>query len=82
MCDYSLHHVASRPAKVGDKLITTHFENSVTCGFAAVEERSVAVCLLPGTELVFDDKVERDTPCDMQYAAHQAAYSKTMPAAM
>src|SRR5262245_4134272 len=22
MCDYSLHHVASRPAKVGDKLVT------------------------------------------------------------
>ena len=58
MCDYSLHHVASRPAKVGDKLITTHFENSVTCGFAAVEERNVAVCLLPGTELVFHEKVE------------------------
>ena len=57
MCDYSLHHVASRPAKVGDKLITTHFENSLTGGFAAVEERNVAVCLLPGTELVFHDKV-------------------------
>jgi len=57
MCDYSLHNVASRPAKVGDKLITTHFENSLTGGFAAVEERNVAVCLLPGTELVFHDKV-------------------------
>ena len=25
MCDYSLHLVASRPAKVGDKLVSTSF---------------------------------------------------------
>ena len=25
MCDYSLHNVKSRPAKVGDKLTTHHF---------------------------------------------------------
>jgi hypothetical protein len=37
MCDYSLDFVASRPAKVGDKLVTTKFKNSVTRGFAAVE---------------------------------------------
>ena len=30
MCDYSLHLVASRPAKVGDKLVATHFVNSIT----------------------------------------------------
>ena len=36
MCDYSLHHVKSRPAKVGDKL-TTHNFNTGTCGFAAPE---------------------------------------------
>ena len=35
MCDYSLHHVASRPAKVGDKVVTPRFDNSVTCGVAA-----------------------------------------------
>src|SRR5262245_35068959 len=34
MCDYSLHHVASRPAKVGDKLVTTQFNHSITRGFA------------------------------------------------
>ena len=33
MCDYSLHDVASRPAKVGDKLISTHFPNAITRGF-------------------------------------------------
>jgi hypothetical protein len=54
MCDYSLHHVASRPAKVEDKLVVTKFSNSITRGFAAVGEPNVAVCLLPGTEIAFE----------------------------
>jgi len=58
MCDYSLHHVASRPAKVGDQLVTTQFNNSITRGFAAVEEPNVAVCLLPGTEVAFEKEIE------------------------
>ena len=58
MCDYSLHHVASRPAKVGDKLITTKFVNTPTGGFAAVDNPNVAVCLLPGTEIAFEQDVE------------------------
>ena len=58
MCDYSLDFVASRPAKVGDKLVTTKFTNSVTRGFAAVEEPTVAVCVLPGTEIAFEQEVE------------------------
>jgi hypothetical protein len=58
MCDYSLHHVASRPAKVGDKLVTTKFNNSVTRGFATVVEPNVAVCLLPGTEVAFEKEIE------------------------
>jgi hypothetical protein len=60
MCDYSLHHVASRPAEVGDKLVTTRFEQTFTRGFAAVGEPNVAVCLLPGTEIAFDNNVEYD----------------------
>jgi len=59
MCDFSLHNVASRPAKVGDKLVTTQFSNSMTRGFAAVEEPNVAACLLPGTEIAFEKEVER-----------------------
>ena len=55
MCDYSLHNVASRPARVGDKLVSTSFLNSSTRGFAAVGEPNVAVCLLPGTELAFEE---------------------------
>jgi hypothetical protein len=57
MCDYSLHHVASRPAKVADKLVVTDFGQSITRGFAAVGEPGVAVCLLPGTEVAFEDEV-------------------------
>ena len=58
MCDYSLHFVASRPAKVGDKLISANFPNSISRGFSAVGEPNVAVCLLPGTELAFETAVE------------------------
>lgn len=58
MCDYSLHHVATRPAKVGDKLVTTKFNNSITRGFAGVGEPHVAVCLMPGTEIAFEHNVE------------------------
>ena len=58
MCDYSLQLVASRPAKLGERLISTRFSRSVTRGFASVEDRNIAVCLLPGTELAFDHDVE------------------------
>ncbi len=58
MCDYSLDFVASRPAKVGDKLISTRFDNSFTRGFAAVGEPNVALCVLPGTEIAFEREVE------------------------
>ena len=56
MCDYSLHHVKSRPAKVGDKLTSRDFGTG-TRGFAASEDVRVAVCVLPGTELSFADEV-------------------------
>ncbi len=52
MCDYSLHAVRSRPARVGEKLKTHHF-NTGTIGFAAPENANTAVCVLPGTELAF-----------------------------
>jgi hypothetical protein len=58
MCDYSLHHVASRPAKVGDRLVSTRFVNTPTGGFSAVDNPNVAVCLLPGTEIAFEKEVE------------------------
>jgi hypothetical protein len=58
MCDYSLHMVASRPAKAGDKLETTSFCGTITRGFAAIGEPNVAICLLPGTEIAFEKEAE------------------------
>jgi hypothetical protein len=60
MCDYSLHAVASRPAKVGETLITTTFRGTSTRGFASESEPTVAVCMLPGTELAFAENVKYD----------------------
>jgi hypothetical protein len=62
MCDYSLHNVASRAARVGDKLVTKGFATTYTRGFAAVAEPTVAVCVLPGTEIAFENEVEWDRP--------------------
>jgi hypothetical protein len=56
MCDYSLHHVKTRPAKVSDKLVTHNFGTG-TRGFSGSEDANVAVCVLPGTELSFADEV-------------------------
>ncbi len=58
MCDYSLHAVASRPAKIGETLVSTYFRGTSSHGFAAPNEESVAVCLLPGTELAFERNVK------------------------
>ena len=33
MCDYSLHLVANRPARVGDELVSTRFRNPLTRRF-------------------------------------------------
>jgi hypothetical protein len=66
MCDYSLHLVASRPARVGERLVSTRFPSSTTRGFASVEEQNVAVCLLPGTELAFEKEVQ----CDAGFVFH------------
>jgi hypothetical protein len=60
MCDYSLHAIASRPAEVGEELVTTTFRGTSTRGFASEREPGVAVCLLPGTELAFAEEVRYD----------------------
>lgn len=60
MCDYSLHAVESRPAQVGETLITTTFRGTSTRGFASASDPDVAVCMLPGTELAFADDVRYD----------------------
>ena len=60
MCDYSLHAVATRPALVGETLITTTFPGTATRGFASESAPAVAVCMLPGTELAFAEAVKYD----------------------
>jgi hypothetical protein len=57
MCDYSLHLIASRPAKVADRLVATDFPE--------IGQPDVAVCLLPGTEIAFDDTVIYDRAFSM-----------------
>ncbi len=56
MCDFSLQSVRSRPAKVGDRLVTRDFGTG-TRGFAAADDLGLAVCLMPGTELAFAGEV-------------------------
>jgi hypothetical protein len=62
MCDYSLAHLKSRPAAVGDKLVTHNF-GSGTRGFAPQDHNeAVAVCVLPGTEIAFDEDIKSHAP--------------------
>jgi hypothetical protein len=74
MCDYSLQNVKSRPATVDDKLVTKNFGTG-TIGFAAVDNPEVAVCVLPGTEIAFEEAIVRNTslPYTMKY--EHAAYT-------
>ena len=58
MCDYSLHSVASRAANLDDKLVVTDFAKTITRGFATGGEPDIAVCVLPGTELAFENHVQ------------------------
>ena len=74
MCDFSLHAVKSRPAKVGDKLRTHNFATG-TRGFAALEDADLAICLLPGTELSF----EREALCFNYRQGHSCQSCSTSP---
>ncbi len=79
MCDYSLHLVASRPAEIGDKLVTTDFARSITRGFSAVGEPDVAVCLLPGTEIAFQDDVRYDRAFSLFGKARVRTQGRPLP---
>lgn len=62
MCDFSLKAVKSRPAKVGDKIITHNFGYGTT-GFRDVDSpetmgEAVAVCVMPGTEIAFGGNIK------------------------
>jgi len=76
MCDYSLHNLTSRLAKVGDKLTTRDFGTG-TRGFAASENQNVAVCIRQGTELSFVREVTYQSigmfPLTYQVITHKTA---------
>jgi hypothetical protein len=55
MCDYSLHVVSSRPAVAAETIVTAEFTGTKTRGFASPADPITAVCLRPGTEVVFDE---------------------------
>ncbi len=61
MCDYSLHGVASRPARSGEVRMTRSF-NTWTRGFASPEDLCVAVCVMPGTELACERDIVWNRP--------------------
>ena len=64
----------TRPATVGDKLTTRQFSSS-SRGFSASEDASVAVCVLPGSELSFAEEVrrERSWPWTADVIKHKTA---------
>jgi hypothetical protein len=66
MCDYSLEHIASRPAAVADRLISTNFHNTITRGFSAAGDLDTAICLRPGTEIAFDQEPRYEHPVTHQ----------------
>lgn len=73
MCDYSLQNVRSRPAAVGDKLITRDFGTG-TRGFGAAEDAGLAVCVMPGTELAFAGPVQCTTNGFLPWRSRQIAH--------
>ncbi len=60
MCDYSLHALATRVAKVGETLVSTKFHLTTTRGFGGLNDPEIAVCLRPGTEIAFERDVLTD----------------------
>ena len=76
MCDYSLHNVKSRPARVGDKLTTRNFGTG-TRGFSVSEDMNVAVCVLPGRSCPSQTKfVARARGCGLRVSTTRPAAEK------
>ena len=78
MCDYSLQHVRSRPAKVAEKLVTHNFGTG-TRGFCSPDDRHTAVCLIPGTELAFEQPIKANIPTEAHRTAIFRQIDKTVP---
>jgi hypothetical protein len=78
MCDYSLQHVRSRPAKVADRLVIHNFGTG-TRGFCSSDDRTTAVCLIPGTELAFERPIVANVPTEAHRTAIFRQINKTVP---
>src|SRR3954452_8348587 len=76
MCDYSLLHVQSRAAQVGDRLVSTSFQNTISRGFASAGIPNTAVALLPGTEIAFDREVEHENHLGSLIVRHPASVAR------
>jgi hypothetical protein len=57
MCDYSMHAVKNRKAVVGDKVKTSDFTRTSSPGLESLSEPGVAICLIPGTGVEFDEPI-------------------------
>jgi hypothetical protein len=57
MCDYSMHAVKNRKAVVGDKVRTSNFGGKSSPGLESLSEPGVAICLIPGTGVEFNDPI-------------------------
>ncbi len=75
MCDFSLQAQKSRPAVVGEKLVTRNFGTGTT-GFCSPEDTDCAVCLTPGTELAFDAPIRESK---WSYYGIEAVEDKVYP---
>jgi hypothetical protein len=58
MCDYSMHAIKNRKAVVGDKVKTSDFMRTSSPGLESLTEPGVAICLIPGTGVEFDEPVQ------------------------
>jgi hypothetical protein len=73
MCDYCLHHVASRPAKVGDELVSTEFAGSYSRGFAKEVEYERGFPLLWTTRRIVEEVAQFQRVNASQPEAHHDA---------
>jgi len=62
MCEYSLEFMTFHPASVGDRLVTVRFPRTLSYGFALASDPNVPVCVSAGTELAFENELERRHP--------------------
>ena len=86
MCDYSLHATASRPARVGERLVSTVFPHTRTRGFASVDDLNTAATdltdynLLADAQKQIDSAFEAADKSDTTPASDTAAIENSPPA--